>query len=252
MVGREPVLIVNCRGSGGNRLLHNQQFGCGVNLKPRTSVSQGVVSCVSCGLRGFGCSGRGEGIQVTASSRFTGAAIMQRLFIATTRRIPVEARNGKPCSACGSCNSSRNGAGGQQYDKETELEDSPPQDAVLKAISEVSKAEGRVGKTTNLVIGGTVKNDSEREWNAIDQKVNVYPMVRDFTAIGTGGDEFVQAMVQAVESITETPVPNVSKKLSSRGKYVSVKIGGIIVTSSEQVRAVYDAMRKDLRMKYFL
>ena len=33
---------------------------------------------------------------------------------------------------------------------------------------------------------------------------------------------------------------------------MSVKIGGITVMSSDQVRAVYDAMRKDARMKYFL
>lgn len=93
--------------------------------------------------------------------------------------------------------------------------------------------------------------ESELQWNAIDQKVNVYPMVRDFTAIGTGGDEFVQAMVEAVEAVTESPVPKVTKKMSAKGKYVSVKIG-VTVTSSEQVKAVYDAMRKDVRMKYFL
>jgi putative lipoic acid-binding regulatory protein len=44
----------------------------------------------------------------------------------------------------------------------------------------------------------------------------------------------------------------VSHKLSSRGKYVSVKIGPIRVVSSEQVQAVYRAMRSDNRMKYFL
>lgn len=254
MVGREPVLIANRRGRGGtgNRLRHNLGFGWGSNLKLRISVSQGLVSCVSFGIRNFGCAGRGGG-NWASSSRVRGAVVMQRLLIATQRRIHVETKtsSSRPCLACRS--SSRNGStGGEEYDKRAELEESPPQDVVLKAISEVSKSEGRVGKTTNMVIGGTVKKDSESEWNAIDQKVNVYPMVRDFTAIGTGGDEFVQAMVQAVESITETPVPKVTKKLSSQGKYVSVKIGGITVTSSEQVRAVYDAMRKDVRMKYFL
>lgn len=249
---RVPVLTVNCRGRGAHRPQPNQEFGCGVNVKPRSSVSQTVIRRVSCGLKGFVCSERGVGNLLTSASRVRDAAVMHRLLIATKWRIPVDTRNGNQCLACASSNNSTNGAGGERYDKNTELEDSPPQDAVLKAISEVSKAEGRVGKTTNIVIGGTVKSDSEREWNAIDQKVNVYPMVRDFTAIGTGGDEFVQAMVRAVESITETSVPKVTKKLSSQGKYVSVKIGGVTVTSSEQVRAVYDAMRKDLRMKYFL
>jgi putative lipoic acid-binding regulatory protein len=131
---------------------------------------------------------------------------------------------------------------------------SPPQEAVLKAITEVSKAEGRVAQTTNMVLGGTVSEDTPDEWNIIDQKVNVYPMVRGFTAIGIGGDDFVQAMVGAVESVIETQIPEggVSQKLSARGKYVSVKIGPVTVNSSDQVRAVYDAMKRDVRMKYFL
>ncbi|KAJ4961834.1 hypothetical protein NE237_021744 [Protea cynaroides] len=130
----------------------------------------------------------------------------------------------------------------------------PPQEAVLKAISEVSKTEGRVGQTTNVVIGGTVTDDSTSEWVSLDQKVNSYPTVRGFTAIGTGGDDFVHAMVIAVESVLQQPIPEgrVKQKLSSRGKYVSVNIGPVKVVSSEQVQAVYNAMRRDDRMKYFL
>jgi hypothetical protein len=33
--------------------------------------------------------------------------------------------------------------------------------------------------------------------------------VRGFTAIGTGGDDFVQAMVGAVESVLQIPIPEV-------------------------------------------
>lgn len=134
-------------------------------------------------------------------------------------------------------------------------EQGPPQEAVLKAISaEVSKSEGRVSQTTNVIIGGTVKDDATNEWLALDQKVNSYPTVRGFTAIGTGGDDFVNAMVVAVESVLHEPIPEdrVTHKLSSRGKYVSVNIGPIRVVSSEQVQAVYNAMRRDERMKYFL
>ncbi|KAK9934369.1 hypothetical protein M0R45_021516 [Rubus argutus] len=135
-----------------------------------------------------------------------------------------------------------------------EDEQGPPQEAILKAISEVSRTEGRVGQTTNVVIGGTVADDSTTEWLDLDQKVNSYPTVRGFTAIGTGGDDFVQAMVVAVESVIQKPVPEgrVKQKLSSGGKYVSVNIGPVQVISSEQVQAVYNAMRRDDRMKYFL
>ncbi|XP_057529173.1 uncharacterized protein LOC130807838 isoform X1 [Amaranthus tricolor] len=130
----------------------------------------------------------------------------------------------------------------------------PPQEAVLKAISEVSKTEGRVGQTTNVVIGGTVTDDSTNEWLDLDQKVNSYPTVRGFTAIGTGGEDFVHSMVVAVESVLQQPIPEgqVKQKTSSRGKYVSVNIGPVQVSSSEQVQAVYNAMRRDDRMKYFL
>ncbi|KAK1302790.1 hypothetical protein QJS10_CPB12g00697 [Acorus calamus] len=34
-------------------------------------------------------------------------------------------------------------------------------------------------------------------------QVNSYPTVRGFTAIGTGGDDFVHAMVVAVESVIQ-------------------------------------------------
>ncbi|CAN6888158.1 uncharacterized protein LOC106401273 isoform X1 [Brassica napus] len=133
-------------------------------------------------------------------------------------------------------------------------EQGPPQEAVLKAISEVSKTDGRVGKTTNMIIGGTVADDSAQDWLELDQKVNTYPTDRGFTAIGTGGDDFVHAMVVAVESVIERQIPEdcVKQTLSSKGKYVSVNIGPIRVVSSEQVQAVYNAMRRDERMKYFL
>ncbi|KAK1271068.1 hypothetical protein QJS04_geneDACA012615 [Acorus gramineus] len=144
-------------------------------------------------------------------------------------------------------------SGGTPWPLEDDQEE-PPQEAVLKAISEVSKTEGRVAQTRNVVIGGTVTDDSTNEWLALDQKVNSYPTVRGFTAIGTGGDDFVHAMVVAVESVIQQPIPedHVTRKLSSRGKYISVNIGPIRVISSEQVQAVYNAMRRDDRMKYFL
>ncbi|VAH47224.1 unnamed protein product [Triticum turgidum subsp. durum] len=121
-------------------------------------------------------------------------------------------------------------------------------------LNEVAKSKGRVALTTNMVIGGTVTDDSSDEWLVLDQKVNTYPTDRGFTAIGTGGEDFVHSMVDAVESVLQESIPKgqVSQKISSRGKYVSVKIGPIRVASSEQVQAVYRAMRRDNRMKYFL
>ncbi|XP_057776971.1 uncharacterized protein LOC130995630 isoform X2 [Salvia miltiorrhiza] len=159
------------------------------------------------------------------------------------------AANSKSCQFSRYCSNK-----GDSSSSTDDSEQGPPQEAVLKAISEVSKAEGRVGQTTNVVIGGTVADDSTNEWLALDQKVNSYPTVRGFTAIGTGGNDFVQAMVIAVESVLQKPIPEgqVRQKISSGGKYVSVNIGPVQVVSSEQVQAVYNAMRQDDRMKYFL
>ncbi|KAJ7552493.1 hypothetical protein O6H91_06G057700 [Diphasiastrum complanatum] len=128
------------------------------------------------------------------------------------------------------------------------------QEAILKAISEVSKADNRISKKTFMVMGGTTPESSETKWRLLGEKVNLYPMVSRFTVIGVGGDDFVHSMVFAVESVLESPIPKawVTKRLSSRGKYVSVKIGPVFVNSSEQAHAVYDAMKRDVRMKYFL
>nr|GEV55802.1 hypothetical protein [Tanacetum cinerariifolium] len=94
----------------------------------------------------------------------------------------------------------------------------------------------------------------DQKIRAVTWKVNTYPTVRGFTAIGTGGDDFVQAMVVAVESVLQHQIPQgqVKQKMSSGGKYVSVNIGPVQVVSSEQVQAVYNAMKSDERMKYFL
>lgn len=40
--------------------------------------------------------------------------------------------------------------------------------------------------------------------------MNSYPTVRGFTAIGTGGDDFVHSMVIAVESVLQQPIPEVN------------------------------------------
>lgn len=42
--------------------------------------------------------------------------------------------------------------------------------------------------------------------------MNSYPTVRGFTAIGTGGEDFVHAMVVAVESVIQQPIPEVFAK----------------------------------------
>lgn len=44
-------------------------------------------------------------------------------------------------------------------------------------------------------------------------QVNTYPMFRGFTAIGTGGDDFVQSMVAAVVSVLQQPILEVCENI---------------------------------------
>ncbi|KAL7604585.1 hypothetical protein Lser_V15G16528 [Lactuca serriola] len=133
----------------------------------------------------------------------------------------------------------------------------PPQETDLEIISDRShrsRTKGRAGQTTNMIFGDTVIDGSSGEWLTLSQKLDTYPSVRRFTAIGIGGNDFVQSMILAVESVIQHPVQqeHVKQRVSSGGKYVSVSIGPIQVVSREHVRAVYNAMRGDDRIKFFL
>lgn len=46
-------------------------------------------------------------------------------------------------------------------------------ECVFVAFAEVSKREGRVGKATIVVIGGTVSDDPTTGWLALDRKVRM-------------------------------------------------------------------------------
>ncbi|CAH9112874.1 unnamed protein product [Cuscuta europaea] len=81
---------------------------------------------------------------------------------------PLKARNDLLFSMTHNLNYSANEFSSSLQD---DCNPNPPQEAVLKAISEVSKVEGRVGQTTNLVMGGTVHDDSTNEWLVLDKKI---------------------------------------------------------------------------------
>ena len=57
--------------------------------------------------------------------------------------------------------------------------------SVFVFVSEVSKTEGRVGQTTNVVIGGTVTDDSTNEWLDLDQKACFVCFFFDFFFISS-------------------------------------------------------------------
>ncbi|KAJ0717744.1 putative YbeD-like domain superfamily protein [Helianthus annuus] len=125
------------------------------------------------------------------------------------------------------CSGRRTGHPNDFHDKNVS---SSTQENMQEPPPGTSKTEGH---TTNMVFGSTVIDGSTGEWLTLNEKINTYPSARRFTAIGLGGDDFVQSMVVAVESVIQHPVPQ--RRVSSGGKYVSVNIGPVRVVSREQV-----------------
>lgn len=110
--------------------------------------------------------------------------------------------------------------------------------------------EGLASSSGKLVLGNDL---SEESWRDLDSKVNKYPGQRTFTAIGTGGVEFESDMVAAVASVLG-PIHSdfVSSRPSSKGAYVSVRIGPVWVTSAEQVISIYTTMKGNPRLKWYM
>jgi hypothetical protein len=166
----------------------------------------------------------------------------------------------------------------------------------------------------NLILG---LDASEDAWRRIDRRVNTYPSLREFTAIGSGGSSFREAMVSAVEAVVgpagalpvsqrcstgarplrgsgaergrdgsgrqgrARPSPRrsalcarscpaagagrarvCSPTLASPppcpplhppgGRWISVTVGPVVVTSADDVLEVYTRMKTDARLRYFL
>jgi putative lipoic acid-binding regulatory protein len=98
-----------------------------------------------------------------------------------------------------------------------------------------------------------IDNENPGEWDQLDQHINEYPGERTFKAIGFGGDEFVKAMRDCVESVLGTLDDTVVQtKESSGGKYISVTFGPVVVENPEQIKDIYSKMQEDGRMKFFL
>jgi putative lipoic acid-binding regulatory protein len=121
-------------------------------------------------------------------------------------------------------------------------------DALREGLSTASNAVGRVARATNVVLG---TDESEEKWRELDQQVNEYPGQRTFKAIGSGGEDFVASMTAAVAAQVGTVHAEcVSRR--AKGKWVSVTVGPVWVETPEQVLAIYEAMKDDGRLKFFI
>jgi putative lipoic acid-binding regulatory protein len=125
------------------------------------------------------------------------------------------------------------------------------QEAPRKPRRDIPLELGSLGKAPRKLVLG--ESTSDEDWRKLDEKVHEYPAPRFFTSIGTGDDDFRRSMVTAVESVIGAlPEERVVQRYSEKGKYVSVKIGPIMCSSADQVLAIYQAMRADSRMRYFI
>ena len=126
-------------------------------------------------------------------------------------------------------------------------------DAVIRSLAEVSKAEGRDVLDTGrrLVLG--LDQEDEQSWDALDKKVNEYPLVREFKCIGSGGEDFVTSLLASAMEVTKRPLrrEEVVVRQSRKGNYQSVCIY-VDVASGAEVKAIFAALKKDTRLRYFL
>ena len=128
-------------------------------------------------------------------------------------------------------------------------------DALIAGLSGVAaNAPGRAPGQGATVLGGQGQTDEDK-WNELDAKVNEYPMLRSFKAIGTGGDAFAAAMaVAAAGALARAPLAEeqIVCRPSRGGKYVAVTLGPLRIESPEELKSVYAAMKEDNRLRYFL
>lgn len=96
----------------------------------------------------------------------------------------------------------------------------------------------------------------EAEWRRIDKKVNKYPTTREFKAIGVDelgpdGSTFAAAMTRALTAVVGPIHPEcISTNPSRNGTYLAVTLGPVLVSSPEQVIAIFSNFQKDPRCKF--
>lgn len=98
-----------------------------------------------------------------------------------------------------------------------------------------------------------LQDTDEESWRVLDQKVNQYPCVREFKCIGSGGEDFVASMMAAAQGVTGLALcrEEVVVRASKTGKYSAVNLY-LEVGSGEEVMAIFSALQKDARLRFFL
>lgn len=107
-------------------------------------------------------------------------------------------------------------------------------------------------KTGKPIILSNSETKTQDEWAQLDEHINEYPGERSFKAIGAGEADFVRSMRECVEKVVGgIDDSQVDTKESSGGKYVSVTFR-VMVQSPEEMKEIYELMKGDGRLKFFI
>lgn len=95
------------------------------------------------------------------------------------------------------------------------------------------------------------------EWKRLDAKVNKYPCLRTFQAIGVSDPDlaFQRDIVAAVEAVAgKLHVECVSARPSSGGKYTALRVGPVRVSSADEVVEIYRRIKEagGDRLKWYM
>ncbi|EFJ50697.1 hypothetical protein VOLCADRAFT_88485 [Volvox carteri f. nagariensis] len=115
-------------------------------------------------------------------------------------------------------------------DKADVLRDTQAEVALKAAQAQAVNASAA---TASAEGSATSNDDIWADWRRVDSKVNKYPTQRLFTAVGSGGDEFREAMIRCVVEVVGGPV-DVDVRPSSGGNYQSVRVGPVTVNNPDQ------------------
>jgi len=91
-------------------------------------------------------------------------------------------------------------------------------------------------------------------WRELDAKVNQYPCARKFQAIGVDDGTFVDDVRDIISKALggrHVHPENVTKRASSKGKYVSANVT-MEMQNCDEVVAVYTALKADRRVLWYL
>jgi len=107
-------------------------------------------------------------------------------------------------------------------------------------------------KTGKPIILGNADAKTQDEWAQLDEHINEYPGERSFKAIGAGEADFVRSMRECVEKVVGGIEDNqMDTKESSGGKYISVTFR-VMVRSPDEMKEMYELMKGDGRLKFFI